>query len=424
MINKKLLGVVALTALGVAGLASCTTGPDAEHTLTVWAPSSDADFVNAQITKFKEANPTFVEEGRDIKILAAVSEGEIQDKYGTDFTAGAEIAFAADDNIRNCADGGYIQALDAETTARLVARDGQEAVDAGTINGKAYGYPYRGDNGYVLYVDSSIVDDEAAKSMEGIIAACRAAGAKFYFPLRNAWYTPSFLFAVGGEIEVGTDGKIHSNFNSPECVAGLEAMNALLDGATNVMVTSGDDIDPAAVLAGFSPNATTKTGAAIMWNDYERQHAANENVKPHALPTYTVDGEAHALKSFLGYKHVVVREEMSEEESAWAHKFAEFISDYDAQKTRYEELGHGGTNLKLLEETNNFEDVPHLQILNEMKAAGNTVPQGVNVTSAFWDPCKNVGVVMCDNTSGWGTYENAQAVLDALVTSDGWVEME
>ena len=59
-----------------------------------------------------------------------------------------------------------------------------------------------------------------------------------------------------------------------------------------------------------------------------------------------------------------------------------------------------------------------------MKAAGNTVPQGVNVTSAFWDPCKNVGVVMCDNTSGWGTYESAQQVLDALVTSDGWVEME
>lgn len=422
MINKKLLGVVALTALGVAGLASCATGPDL--TLTVWAPSSDAEYVNAQIAKFKEANPTFVEEGRDIKILAAVSEGEIQDKYGTDFKAGAEIAFAADDNIRNCADGGYIQALDADTTARLVARDGQEAVDAGTINGKAYGYPYRGDNGYVLYVDSSIVTDEDAKSIEGIVAACRKASAKFYFPLRNAWYTPCFLFAVGGEIEVGTDGKIHSNFNSPECIAGLEAMNAILDGATDVMVTSGDDIDPNAVLEGLSPNATTKTGAAIMWNDYERQYAANENVKPHALPTYTVDGEAHALKSFLGYKHVVVREEMSEEESAWAHKFAEFISDYDAQKTRYEELGHGGTNLKLAGDTNNYEDVPHLQILNEMKAAGNTVPQGVNVTSAFWDPCKNVGVVMCDNTTGWGTYESAQQVLDALVTSDGWVEME
>ena len=215
----------------------------------------------------------------------------------------------ADDNIRSAVDGELVVGLDAATKTALTATEGAANVASASIDGTCYGYPYRADNSYMLFYDSTIVSDEQAKTIEGVLAACKTASAKFAFAISNSWYGASPLWAAGGTETVNSDGIIESNFATAAVAAGGQAWADLYAANHDTVWVSTDSKDT--ILAGFTAGATTKYGAAVLWNAYNDFHAANANVKVTKLPTLSIGGTAKQMKAFVGTKEVVLANKKS-----------------------------------------------------------------------------------------------------------------
>ena len=422
MFNKKKLALVAGGVLTLGALAACGPSAGATNTITIWCPPTDKETVEAIIADFKEANPDYAD--WTIEVSKTVGEGETQALLTADKTNSADVICMADDNIRTAVQGETLLALTDEEKAAIVASDGQEAVDACSIDGTLYGYPYRGDNSYMLFYDTTVVSADQAKSVEGILAACKAAGKTFNFNLTEGWYSTSPFIGHGLSIGVKTeeDGKIYMNtdFYSTK---GAQIAQQVMDLRNEYGSTWVFDVSNSTVEKGFAEGTM---GATILWNDYNTFIASNKNIAVSELPTLTVGTTAAQLTPFLGYKAVVINnyvESRGDECVAAARAFAKFMTNEDNQKTYQTELGYGMTNLNVMEEAD-LSNNPFLNAINAQLP--NVVPQGVNVTNDFWDPMQTFWANVA--TGNWGDYgtglDGAKGALRALVSTTGWVTTE
>jgi arabinogalactan oligomer/maltooligosaccharide transport system substrate-binding protein len=419
---------MAVSALGLVGCRQAVPGAEdpteisgdaSAVTVNVWCPSTDNDITNKLIASFKEANPTYA--NATIKIMANVGEGDIKTALLKDPKAGADVMCVADDNIRDCVDGEALLPLSDNITKRLVSEVGQSNVDGASIDGICYGYPYRADNGPMMYYDSAKVT--SIGKIEDILQQCKDKGLKFFFDLNNAWYDCTALWAAGGTNSVNEKQQIVVNFGTEAVAKGAEAWRQLYVKYVGTWISSSD-------LVAWTTAVTDGTfGAGMFWNNIDKFQAVNANVKVSAYPTINIDGKDKQMKSFIGTKDICLNAKtLTGDKLVIARAFARYYSGIDAQNARVG-LGYGPAATSLAD-SDAVKALPFAGACVAQSKLG-AVPQAATVTGKFWDPVAAWSSLITLNaaTDNWGTYgtgvDGALAALKAkIVNADGFVAAE
>lgn len=369
--------VLALLMLAVCFVA-CGGGEKKEEAIEIklWVSSSEgvAAYFEEQVAAFKKAHPEY-----NINVtIEPMSEGDAGGQVLKDVATAPDMYCFAQDQIANLVQGSALAPLGQAASAEVKKNNDAGSVGAATVGDKIYAYPLTSDNGYFLYYDSRYISDEQAKTWEGIVEACRAAGKKVAYNLGEAWRGSGFAFAqpVGGGDALchsvwtySADGKnpiaLDDTFNSANGVIAMKGLNAL--ATSGVWVDSTDFTGTAAVVDGVwaSNNATGEYG------DY---------MKATKLPTFTVDGQTYQTGSFSGYKLLGCKPQTDEKKAEICNKLALYLTGGEAQLERYYEFGWGPSNL----EAQANQDVSGDIVLAALLAQNvYSVPQGV-IPNEWW----------------------------------------
>ena len=401
MLNKKIalfglaIAAMGLTACGGGGGGTSATSQASSEaaadltngaSITYWCPSSDTDFFTKKVAEFKAKHPEFK---GDITALGVLGEGEVKGELTKDPEACADVFEIADDNIPDSVDARAMTPFGkAGETAWATALYGESPMAAVTVKGNVYGLPYRNDNGYILAYDKTIVSDEQAKTLEGILAACEAANAKFNYKITDGWYTFSAVWAAGGKTYTDDQGVFHSEI-ATDAVAEIVGEFGRKLHASSAWVDDNSD-------AGFGKTGATKLGAVIMHNNYDVQKKAlGNNLGVAVLPSFTAGNGTYAMKSFQGFKALGMRraQAFTEAKKLTAVEFCKFMGSDAVAEARLTELGQGVSNKAVAAKTQLWTS-PWLQALAAQGAAGNTVSQANGSSGKFWTPASGFGAAV------------------------------
>ncbi|MDE6273686.1 MAG: extracellular solute-binding protein [Clostridiales bacterium] len=364
------------------GAAACGDdpegGPKGElQKLTVWGPDAQQDTLKEMANKFKEANPDL-----NLEISVGVcSESNAYGEVGKDPSAAADVYAYANDQLANLVRVGALAEIRSTYKDKVVAENTASTVDLGTFEGKLYGYPYAADNGYFMYYDNTVVSEEQAKTLEGLIQACKDGGKKIAWTIGDGWYDVAWFFAFGGEYSVTynedlTEKEVRTNFATEVGTKATKAIRKLVD--SGVYVGAGVNTDDVKAQMG-DDIAVAITGS---WNADTFQDKLGDNLSATKLPTVTVDGETKQIGSFVGGKLFGVNPHTKN--LTTAHKLAQLLTGEEMQALRFEKHQTGPSNIKVAES----DEVKNNLIV---KAFAEQAAHGTAQTSVpanFWDPMK------------------------------------
>lgn len=353
-------------------------GDENNITLKVWAPDKAVKLVQQQVEDFKKAYPnkTFTK----IEVVAQ-GEGDAATQLLNDASVAADVFSFPSDQLNKLVNAKVIaEVAFPEYETEINA---EETVKAGTINNKLYAYPETNDNGYYLVFDKTVVSDEQAKTLEGVLEACRAAGKKFIFNCGDGFYGCTFAFTGGVKIDGfesdGTTQKF-AEYDEATAVATLQAFSKLMHDYSGTFTS----LDVAQISSGFSTK-TLGAGVDGSWNTKADQDALGDNFGAAKLPTIKVNDKDTQLISLFGYKYIGVN--AASKFPAASQILALYLAGEKCQKDRAEQLGWGPSNKKVQEDPV-VKNSPVLQAIIEQSK--NACVQ-VNIADTFWTPMGNLG---------------------------------
>ena len=405
----KILSFVLVLVMALSCFIACG---EKKMEITLWVSTTAGvkEFTEQQVAAFKALHPEY-----DFNIkIETVGEGDAAAEVLKDVATAPDMYCFAQDQISRLVQGGALAPLGVQATATVKADNDAGSVGAATVGGTVYAYPLTADNGYYLYYDSSVVSDEQAKTLEGIIEACAAKGKKFGYNLTNAWIMAGFFFAqpVGGGDALcsstwtySEDGKnaiaVNDNFNSANGLIAMKAMNALANSGS--WVDSADN---------FGGTAAIVTG---IWNANAAEAEYGDNMKATKLPTYTVDGATYQMGSFSGYKLLGCKPQTDDTKAKICADLALYLTSGEAQLERYFEFQWGPSNLVAQADENVKENALLAALLKQNEYA---VPQGV-IHGDWWTEAAQLGTIAAkadqteaDLLAALATYE---AKIDAMI---------
>lgn len=404
--KKRMVSLIAcgvLAAGAVAGFTGCS-----DDSLTVWGSAAQQETLKAMVEEFKKANPDLT-----YNIKVGICEEEwAYSKVSPDPSAAADVYCYSNDQLIPLLrvgalaelGGQFLDTVKAENSADSVASG---AVNWGTANQKVYGYPYASDNGYFMFYDKSVVTDEQAATLEGIIEACKSKSKKIGWALDTPWYTAGWFFSFGCTYNVDYDEKysetgIEIDFNNE---GGIKASKAIAKLVNEKSVFAGKNTSNTTIIDGFSDKSMA-VAVSGTWNAKRIQEILGENYGVCKLPTVTVDGETRQLSSFKGYKLFGVNPHSKD--LVAAHKLAAFLSSEAMQEERFEKHLVGPTNTAVSNLPAVLND-PAIQALNAQNAFAK---EQTSVPSNFWEPLKTYALYIID---GLATEANYQTQLNTVV---------
>lgn len=353
-------------------------GDEDNITLKVWAPDKAVKLVQQQVEEFKKAYPN--KKFTKIEVVAQ-GEGDAGTQLLNDASVAADVFSFASDQLNKLVDAKVI----AEVAFTDYAKETnvEETITAGTIKDKLYAYPETNDNGYYLVYDKTVVSDEQAKTLEGVLEACKAKGKKFIFNCGDGFYACTFAFTGGVKIdgfeEDGTTQKF-TQYDEATAVATLQAFSKLMHDYKGTFTS----LDVAQISSGFS-TGTLGAGVDGSWNTKADQDALKDNFGAAKLPTIKVNGTDTQMISMFGYKYIGVN--AASKFPAASQILALYLSGEKCQKERAEQLGWGPSNKKVQEDPV-VTGSPVLQAI--MQQSKNACVQ-VNIAPTLWSPMGNLG---------------------------------
>ena len=265
----------------------------------------------------------------------------------------------------------------------ILARNSTSSLAACAKDQDLYAFPETGDNGYYLVYDKSVVTDEDAKTLEGVLAACRKAGRKFVFDAGNSFFSCAMPFTGGLTIEgVKDDVQQFNDYNEDEVVDTLAAFSELFHKYSDIFMSS----EATRISAGMGENPRT-VGAGIdgSWNSNAVLKALGDDFGAAKLPTINVNGTDKQIISMHGYKFIGVNSHSKAPNAAQA--LADFLTSEESQLKRAETLGWGPSNTKAAQ-SSVVSDSPVLSAIIDQ--ANYSVPQ-MGIATTFWTPMGNLG---------------------------------
>lgn len=379
-----------------------STGSGEAVNLTVWGPQEDQELLKQMCDAFAAANPdktyTFT--------YGVVSEADAQKEVVKDISAAADVFAFASDQTAILVNAGALYRV-TKNKDEIVAENSESSISAASIDGELYGYPYVSDT-YFMYYDKSKLSEDDVKSIEGIMSKdIEGVTTNFAFNTDDGWYQSGFFFGAGCKLfgEDGTD-PTQCDFNNER---GYMVGEYLIDLVANPKY--GANFDDSLVKAGFA-EGTLAAAVSGVWNAGEIQASLGDNYAATKLPEFTLsNGETVQMGSMANFKIMGVNSETKNPLDAMA--LAEWLTNKDNQKTRFEVRSYAPTNVELAGDTDTMNSNIAVGALAQ-QAQYATVQTSISQCQNFWTPAEAFGQEII---SGTCTKDNLQQKLDAYVES-------
>lgn len=404
---KKFIALLISAVLISLTFAACTNGNVSENndgevdkketiTLRLWGAQDEKDMLAKLIADFKKEHPE-----KEWKITVSyVGVDDALAEVLKDVSAAADVFSFASDQIATLKKTGALYRV---TNNDIKTRNSEASVQAATVDGEIYAYPASSDT-FFLYYDKSIFSDEEVKSLETIMA--KNTGDKvtnFAMKIDDGWYSSSFFFTAGCTL-FGEDGKDKTkcDFNSEK---GVMAANYMIDLANNKKFANLDD---AKIKAGFKARTL---GAAVSgtWNADDIKKSLGDDFGVTKLPTIRLNGEDKNMVSMANFKLYGVNAQTKHPEEA--HMLADFLTDEDAQETRFKVRSYAPTHNDLAEDEETLASNDVVAALTA-QSRHSILQTSIDQVSNFWTPAEAFGTGLIDGTV---TKANVKEKLDAFV---------
>lgn len=370
--------------------------------LTVWGPQEDQELLKQMCDAFAAANPdktyTFT--------YGVVSEADAQKEVIKDISAAADVFAFASDQTATLVNAGALYRV-TKNKDEIVAENSESSISAASIDGELYGYPYVSDT-YFMYYDKSKLSEDDVKSIEGIMSKdIEGVTTNFAFNTDDGWYQSGFFFGAGCKLfgEDGTD-PTQCDFNNER---GYMVGEYLIDLVANPKY--GANFDDSLVKAGFA-EGTLASAVSGTWNASEIQASLGDNYAATKLPEFTLsNGETVQMGSMANFKIMGVNSETKNPLDAMA--LAEWLTNKDNQKTRFEVRSYAPTNVELANDTDTMNSNIAVGALAQ-QAQYATVQTSISQCQNYWTPAEAFGQEIIAGTC---TKDNLQQKLDAYVES-------
>ena len=326
---KKLLSVL-LAAVMMLSLVSFASAEGFSGEIKIWVAEAVVDFTTQQVENFKALHPEYA--GMTV-IVQPVGEGDAASNMITDVEAGADIFAFAQDQLARLVAAGALEEVAPENVEVLTAENDAGSVGAVKMGETYYAYPMTSDNGYFLYYDKSVVTDPS--TLEGILAACEAAGKSFYMEINSGWYQTAFFFGAGCELtfDSNDEGQLIKMNASYASDAGVKALKAMIETAKSPAFVNGSSVSNATNVAAIVDGT---------WDASAAKQIFGENYAATKLPT--VDG--FQMGGFGGFKMLGVKPQVDDDKLAACDALAAYLTSEEVQLARYNAVGWGPSNLK------------------------------------------------------------------------------
>lgn len=403
--RKRIWGLL-LGSLCTAVLTGC--GDLAEETvledtdppkveLVVWGAEEDKELMNQIIQSFE----TNYQGQADFQISFEVQgESQCKDALIGGLEEGADVFTFADDQLNTLAAAGALEPI--ENADEIKSRNLASTTQAATVNNQIYAYPLTADNGYFLYYNKQYITENQVKTLDGILEAAAANEKLFTMDWSSAWYVYSFFGNTGLQVGLNDDGiTTYCTWNQTDGdIRGIDVAQAMLQIAENPGFASCTDEE---FLNGVKDGSVI-AGVSGVWNSVAVKEAWGENTGAAKLPTYTCNGKQVQMASFSGCKLVGVN--AYSEYPEWASLLAEWITNEENQRLRFEMRGQGPSNI-VVADSKEISQSSAISALIEQ----SEFSQLQRVGGKFWDPVSEFAQNMAaGNPSG----QDLQEQLDQM----------
>ena len=209
----------------------------------------------------------------------------------------------------------------------------------------------------------------------------------------SGWYLYSFFGNTGLDFGVNDDGVTnHCNWNSVITdIKGVDIAQAMLDIAAKPGFKNCVQDD---FIAGVQDGSII-AGVSGCWNAAKIKELWGDDYGAVKLPTYTCAGQQIQMSSFKGYKYMAVN--AYTEYPEWANKLAQWFTNEDNQKLRFEMKNAGPAN-KAAAADDAVKKVPAIMAVMDQAQYGKLQRVG----NSYWDAATEFGEKMAagnpDNT--------------------------
>lgn len=349
-------------------------------TLLVWAADNAVNVT-------KQLCEDFIAKYPDKKISIDVQtqgEGDAAAQVLNDADKAADVFSFACDQINRLNKGKALAPIVDDYKEDVISRNTEFSVSTATLDNTLLAYPETGENGYYLVYDKSVVSDDQAKTLEGVLAACKDANLKFSMDAGNGFFACMFPFTGGLTIE-GLDEEgtqVFNKYDEEAVLDSLEAFAKLFHEYSSIFQSA----DATRIGSGMAENPkTVAAGIDGSWNAATVAKALGDNYGAAKLPTINIKGEDKQIISMNGSKLIGVNSHSKFPEAAQV--LANYLTGEEAQTTRLEELNWLPSNKKASESDTVKNNKALSALLEQSKYS---VPQ-INIAEIFWSPIGTLG---------------------------------
>ncbi len=401
---RLLIGILCTVSLTGCDKAQKTDSSDAGNQkveLVVWGAEEDKELMTQIIQSFQ----TNYQGQADFQISFEVQgESQCKDVLLGGLEEGADVFTFADDQVNALAAAGALDPI--ENADEIRSKNLSSAVEAATVNNQLYAYPLTADNGYFLYYNKQYISEEQVKTLDGILDAAAASGKQFTMDWSSAWYVYSFFGNTNLQVGLNDDGITnYCTWNQTDGdIRGIDVAQSMLQIAGSPGFANRTDEE---FLSGVK-NGSVIAGISGVWNSVAVTESWGENTGAAKLPTYTCNGKQLQMASFSGCKLIGVN--AYSEHPKWAARLAEWITNEDNQRLRFEMRGQGPSNTAVAD-SSEIQNSPAIAALLEQ----SEFSQIQRVGGKFWDPVSEfAGNMATGNPSGQDLQEQLDVMAEGV----------
>lgn len=401
---RLLIGILCTVSLTGCDKAQKTDSSDAGNQkveLVVWGAEEDKELMTQIIQSFQ----TNYQGQADFQISFEVQgESQCKDVLLGGLEEGADVFTFADDQVNALAAAGALDPI--ENADEIRSKNLSSAVEAATVNNQLYAYPLTADNGYFLYYNKQYISEEQVKTLDGILDAAAASGKQFTMDWSSAWYVYSFFGNTNLQVGLNDDGITnYCTWNQTDGdIRGIDVAQSMLQIAGSPGFANRTDEE---FLSGVK-NGSVIAGISGVWNSVAVTESWGENTGAAKLPTYTCNGKQLQMASFSGCKLIGVN--AYSEHPKWAARLAEWITNEDNQRLRFEMRGQGPSNTAVAD-SSEIQNSPAIAALLEQ----SEFSQIQRVGGKFWDPVSEfAGNMAAGNLSGQDLQEQLDVMAEGV----------
>lgn len=366
--------------------------------LQVMCDETGVDLMNEIIESFKAEYAG--QANIDITVVTG-DESKTKDTVLGDVNNAADVFIFPDDQLDAMIAAGVLTPV--VNKDKISSENVEGAVAAATKNDTLYAYPLTADNGYFMYYNSEYFSESDVTSLSNMLAVAQEAEKKVTFNVAEAWYLYAFFGNTGLNLRLNEDGITNfCDWNSTEnAIKGQDVAQSILDVCMHPGFLAGADD---ALLAGLEDGSVI-AGVSGVWNAVRIKEILGENYAAVKLPTYTVAGQEVQMASFTGYKLVGVN--YYAQNTAWAHTFAEWLTNEENQTLRFVHMSQGPANIAAGNSDEVHKEPAIVAVINQSQYG--TLQR---VGNYYWSAVNKFGQTMADGNPDETPLQN---LLDTMV---------